>query len=127
MKERTESIQAGVMTGVAVAILMLFGGFIAILATGTDKPSDYKIYGDEAIAILEKYKDTKYTASEAAERLQDLYGDILDAKIRADVQTEKDRLEYLESEVNAIKKVLRNGKARDMDIDDTIKKIKKGR
>lgn len=125
MKEETKAIQAGVMTGVAIAVILIAVGLFAIFATGTE--SKYSTYKKEAVTILEKYKDGKYDEDEAQERLNDIRLDAMSAGIESSSEVDKEKYEFLQSEINAIVRSLKKGAVRDTDVDTTIRHIKNGR
>lgn len=120
MKNEFKKYAAGI-----VVITIIGVALIGIAASGVK--SKYTTYKEEAVAILTKYKDGKYDEDEARERLDDLENDVWSEKIRSAAQTDKDKYEYLESELNAIIRSLRRGVVRDTDVDITIKHIKTGR
>lgn len=110
----------------AIVIITIIGiVLIGIAASGVK--SKYTTYREEAVAILTKYKDGKYDENEAQERLDDLENDVWSEKIRSAAQTDKDKYEYLESELNAIIRSLKRGAVRDTDVDITIRHIKMGK
>lgn len=119
----------GKYTGVIVAaVLVVLGIIFAIgIAVGDNATSKYTAYKSEAITILEKYKDGKYDEEEARERLDDLESDVWNAKIESASEIDKDKYEYLQSELNSIIRSLKKGAVRDTDVDITIRHIKNGK
>lgn len=119
----------GKYTGVIVAaVLVVLGIIFAIgIAVGDNATSKYTAYKSEAITILEKYKDGKYDEEEARERLDDLESDVWNAKIESASKTDKDKYEYLQSELNSIIRSLKKGAVRVSDVDITIRHIKNGK
>lgn len=117
----------GRYTGAIVAGVLLALGIICAVIATSSVPSKYGAYRAEAITILEKYKNTKYTESEAEQRLSDLESDVNKAKMWEESQVDKDRYAFLEQEIRAIRRALNKGAVRDTDVDTSIRHIRDGR
>jgi len=112
---------------IASVFIVLIVIFAIIGAAYSNSKSKYSVYRQEAVNILEKYKDGKYDEDEAQERLNDIRLDAMSAGIESSSEVDKEKYEFLQSEINAIVRSLKKGAVRDTDVDTTIRHIKNGR
>lgn len=124
MKEDKGKYTGAIIVGVLAALVIILG---TIGAAVSESKSKYSTYKKEAVTILEKYKDGKYDEDEAQERLNDIRLDAMSAGIESSSEVDKEKYEFLQSEINAIVRSLKKGAVRDTDVDTTIRHIKNGK
>lgn len=106
-----------------IAIIAIIGITIIVKTTNpTDTPNKY---ANEAIRVLEKYKDFEIDAKEAANRLGNLMDEIRAEEAKTDSKKEKSKLSGLWLDMLSIYTDLRHhGTATGYEVDEAIKAIK---
>lgn len=121
----TNDKQTGVVKAAVIFMIMLVIAFIIFVKVVITSNSVTVKYGNEAIAILEKYKDVKIDSKDAGERIKKLEKEVYKEYEKAVDETTKHKLFMLYLDLNSINAdIYYRNYAPDYRINEAIKNIK---